>query len=356
VSEDSKKLEPKPVPPGQGILPAFKKYIAPLKKDWRPWRNGRGEQIDSPPYRGVQFTGKIVPPLTDSAGNPIKDGPFQIVLDARGNYCIVDWSLPIDPSSVRGEDDDDLFTAPLMGRRVYQTKHSLVRAKAAMAILAEEKRERARGLLPDPAQCFDLKGTAIMAGKLALRQFQRGPHKSRYVIVNDALDITLPKRGLVIKERSLKDAVARFVKEAQLLKANFKPKKRFVAVGAPIAFSAPEGFGGFGGAFQERTCPTPDSKSWDVTVDLYARTGAWCKTARLIWAGEYPQELVEQCENYRQEYLANPSAFYDPAPLEADAEEREKAEGHVSVRGVLECFEGSYVATSGTPEELVDDS
>jgi hypothetical protein len=319
-------------------------WVGRRKVDWRKWEDGKGNKVDAPGYRGAQFTGKIIPPLTDGHGNPIKDGSFQIVMDAKGNYVVIDWSLPVDPSPVTAKaEEDDGRTAPIMGRMLYRTRHSLDRAKAAMAILADEKKERAKGLPPDPAQCFDLKGAAIVIGKLALRQFQRGPHKTRYVIVNEAIDITLlSKRGLVIKERTLKDAVARLVKEAQLRKANFKPRKKFT--GPPILFSAPEGFGGFGGDRGDRTCPTPDSKSWDVVVDLYARTGQWCQTAKLIWCGDYPQELIEQCEEYRQEYLGDPDAFYDAALPAKDEDYRESIESRAIARAILECFEGSYVA------------
>lgn len=148
------------------------------------------------------------------------------------------------------------------------------------------------------------------------------------------------------KDVTLKQAVTLLVKESKKPRkagSFVVARKKFVAAGAPITFSAPEGFGGFGGGHQDRESPAPDSMSWDATVDLYARTGKWCKTARLIWAGNYPPELVEQCENYREEYLEDPSKFYDQPTETTNDDYREIAESHQVVRDFLEFFEGSVV-------------
>jgi hypothetical protein len=48
-------------------------------------------------------------------------------------------------------------------------------------------------------------------------------------------------------------------------------------------------------------------------VLYFAKTGRWCKTANLLWADKKPEALVEQASNYREEYLADPSKFYDEA-------------------------------------------
>jgi len=349
MSEDDKKEEGKPqpvyAPPEQGIIPGYKKLIGAPKKDWRQWRNDRGEQIDSPPFRGPQFTGRIIPPLVDSHGRPIKDGPFQIVRDAKGVYRIVDWSLsalkPVAGESDEGDaKDDEGCTAPIMGRPVYETRHSFDRAKLAMSILARRKRDQEAGLSPDPVQCHDLAGVPIFVGKLVLVHYARGKFTGQFAVIDTACDIAAPKYRLVLKAgATLKQAVAVLVKESRSRKP---AAKKITFVGPPISFEAPAGFGGFGGD-HERECPTPDSKSWDVVVDLYARTGRWCRTAMMIWADRYPEELVEQCENYRAEYLADPSKFYDqPIEIEDD-DRREKAESRSVVRDVLEVFEGSFV-------------
>jgi hypothetical protein len=331
--------EPKPIysPEWQTRLPGFAKDVPRAPKDWRPWRNKHGEQIDSPPHRGPQFTGKIVPPLVGRDGQPIRNGSLQIVRDVKGNYNIIDWSLAITPSA-SSEAKGSEGTAPIMGRLVYQTRHSLERALKALGILAARAEDRERGLPRDPALCRDFKDTpiALGGGKLWLGRFARGKFKGHYVLVDERVDITLPRHWLIFNKTSsssLKSAVAKFLAEVQKRTASPKIKKY---VWPEIQFNVPDGagFGSFGGSWaSNQTCPTPDSKSWDVTVDLYARTGRWCKTARLIWAGNYPQELVEQCENYRAEFLENPSAFYDDigSDLPLSDNEREAGESHAAV-------------------------
>ena len=319
MSDDQEKPKPVYAPAAQTKLPGFKPYISSPPIDWRKWEDGRGNKVDAPAYRGQQFTGKTVPPLTDSHGNPFKDGSLQIQRDARGVYSIIDWSLPIDAYSAEN------FASPIMGRAIYHTKYSLDRAKAALAILAREKRELLAGLQPDPVQCLDLEGKTIAIGHLFLQKLARGKYAGRYIIINKAVDVTLPARGLIIRAKTLKEAVARLEKESRT-STGPKPKKKFV--GPPIMFEAPAGFGGFGAGFNDREGPAPDSLSWDTIVELYARTGDWCKTARMIWPmGNYPAELVEQVTEYRKEYLANPDAFYDfPERKEIDPKVREKLE------------------------------
>jgi hypothetical protein len=342
VSDETKKPDHVYAPPEQAIIPGYKNYISFPKKDWRKWEDGRGNKVDAPAYRGQQFTGKIIPPLTDSHGNPIKDGPLQLVRDAKGTYRIIDWTLPADKNFVEYEDDGR--TPPLMGRPIYETRHSLERAKLALDILARKKREKVAGLPDDPVQCKDLAEKPIFVGKLVLVRYARGRFAECYAIIDTACDIAAPGYRLVMKKDvALKRAVELLVAESKKPRKSAPvARKIYVAAGGPMMFSAPEGFGGFGG-FQDRESPTPDSKSWDVTVDLYARTGEWCKSAKLIWCGHYPAELVEQCENYRAEYLADPSKFYDVPPETANDDYREKAESHEIVRSILECFEGSVV-------------
>ena len=337
MSDDQEKPKPIYAPPAQAKLPGFKKYIAEPPKDWRSWTDEHGEKTDAPKYRGRQFTGKIVPPLDDGRGNPIREGSLQVVRDARGEYSIIDWSLPITSSAALLSDgNDDAHTQPIMGCVVYRTRHSLERAKKALGILAEEKTSLAKGLKPDPAQCFDLKSVAIVIGGLSLRQFQRGEFKNRYAIINTSLDITLPNRGLIIRAKTLKDAVARLMEETKTRRGAHKPKKKYI--GPPIRFEAPAGgFGGFAGA-GERTCPTHDSPSWDAIVALYAKTGKWCQTARMIWPlGNYPDELVEQATSYREEYLLDPGAFYDEI-VSAELETKE-----VTVQEVKKIFDSRLV-------------
>lgn len=373
MSDDSKDKKPEPVyaPTEQSLLPGYKKFVSQPPKDWRKWEDGHGNKIDAPKYQGAQFTGRIVPPLTDSHGNPIKKGDLQIVKDSKGNYKIIDWSLsaiaePTSKSDTERDVDSDFEdargTAPIMGRTIYETRHSLDRAYKALDILAHEQKDRLGGKAKDPAACFDLKGVriAVGEGKIWLGQYVRGKFAGQYVLVDDRVDITLPGHLFIFnkKTESLKEAVAKFL--AEVANRKVAPKKKQYTW-PQIQFSAPEGFGSFGGAgYANQTYPTPDSLSWDTIVELYARTGRWCETAMLIWSDQqYPEELIEQCRAYREEYLANPAAFYEPweshphgcseaAPKgDSDLEEskaildREIAESHEAVRDVLEAFDGA---------------
>jgi hypothetical protein len=233
-----------------------------------------------------------------------------------------------------------------MGRAIYETRHSFDRAKLALNILARKKQERDAGLPDDPVQCKDLAGKAVFIGKLVLARYVRGRFAGCYAIIDTREDIAAPGYRLVMKKAvTFKQAVALLTKESKRPRkpGNFAVvRKKYIAVGAPISFSVPEGFGGSGGG-QDREGVAPDSLPWDMTVDLYARTGKWCKTARLIWAGDYPAELVEQCQNYREEFLEDPSKFYDELPGATNDDVREIAESHEIVRAVLEHFEGSFV-------------
>lgn len=348
MSEDTKKPEPVYAPPEQAIIPGYKKYIAVPPKDWRKWEDGRGNKVDAPVYRGQQFTGKIIPPLTDEHGHPIKDGSLQLVRDAKGTYRIIDWSLSVN-SAPRGADAEECEggTPPIMGRCLYETRHSVQRAKLALSILARKKKDRDAGLPDDPVQSRDLSGTPIFVGKLVLARYARGKFAGCYAIIDTAQDIAAPGYRLIMKkEVTLKKAVTLLIKESKKPRkatGSVAVRKKYVAAGGPITFSAPEGFGGSGSGHQDRESPTPDSLAWDVTVDLYARTGRWCKTAMLIWGGDYPEELVEQCQNYREEFLEDPSKFYDYPNETKDEDDREIAESHQAVRDILEFFEGSVV-------------
>jgi len=346
-----KEQAPQPVyaPAEQSLLPGYKKFVSQPPKDWRKWEDGRGNKLDSPKYQGAQFTGRIVPPLTDSHGNLIKKGDLQIVKDSKGNYKIIDWSLSaIAAQSERRTSDSDfeeiITTAPIMGRTLYETRHSLDRAYKALDILALEQKDRLAGKAKDPAPCFDLKGVRIAVGEGAvwLGQYARGKFANHYVLVDDRVDITLPQHLFIFNKKtaSLKDAVTKFL--AEVARRKIAPKKKKY-IWPEIQFSAPDGFGSSGGAgYANQTYPTPDSLSWDTIVELYARTGRWCETAMLIWPDQqYPEELIEQCKNYRQEYLTNPAAFYAPEDTsKLTGDEQELAEIRVIVRDILEVFEG----------------
>lgn len=148
MSDDAKKPEPVYAPPEQTIIPGYKKYVASPPRDWRKWEDGHGNKIDSPPYQGQQFTGKIIPPLTDSHGHPIKEGSLQLVRDAKGTYRIIDWSLPV--SRIERTENDEGRTLPIMGRCIYETRHSLERGKLALSILARKKKSATRGFRTIP--------------------------------------------------------------------------------------------------------------------------------------------------------------------------------------------------------------
>ena len=64
-------------PTEQALLPGYKKYVRSAPKDFRAWRDGRGQQIDAPTKRGGgSFGGKVIAPLTDRSGKPIRLGDF----------------------------------------------------------------------------------------------------------------------------------------------------------------------------------------------------------------------------------------------------------------------------------------
>jgi len=350
------KPEPTFMPDEQSLLPGLRPWIGRPKKDWRKWEDGRGNKIDGPAFRGPEFTGKIVPPLVDPHGSAYREDSLQLVKDAKGTYKVIDWSLPADKNFATEKTDDrrtaQVGTPPLMGRPIYETRHSLERALLAMGILARKIRDKAAGLPDDPVQCKDLAGKNIFVKKLVLVKYARGKFQGHHAIIDTACDIAAPGRRLVLKkDATLKEAVKRLVQESKTKKtggtsSGASGRVKYVVAGPPIAFSVPDDFGGSGDGRpwnRDQQGPTADSLSWDVTVDLYARTGKWCETARRIWAGDYPPELVEQCENYRQEFLEDRQKFY-PEPAPADDDLREEIESHEVARAILEAFEGSYVA------------
>lgn len=78
----------------QALLPGMRRYVAPPKKDWRPWTDGRGQKIDSPRHRGATFYGAEVPLPTNSRGEPLAIGHFRILARTDGLFVVVDRRAP----------------------------------------------------------------------------------------------------------------------------------------------------------------------------------------------------------------------------------------------------------------------
>lgn len=307
---------PKPVytQPDQVILPGYKNYVLFPKKDWRSWTDDRGNKIDAPPYKGrTSSGGKTVAPLVGSDGQPIRLGTFQIIRDVRNHFTVIDWSRPLVEPVVTPDDDhgddgagaerESSGTAPIMGKQVYRTNQGLERAKSAMAAIFLYEKDRAAGLLPDPAPCFDLKNQRIQIGRHSMCQFARGKAKGRYAIVDEGVALGHERRVVLLKETRFKDAVGAFVKIARKRGEGAPKKKRYV--GAPIAFNAPTGGSGGGGGFSsfaEREYPEPGSLSWQTSVACFAQTGRWCRSAE-FQAGR-PEALEAEALEARAAWLA----------------------------------------------------
>ena len=311
---------PKPVyaPTEQSILPGYKKYVPAPPKDWRQWSDGRGNKLDAPKWQGrTSSGGKTVAPLVGDDGQPIRLGTLQIIRDARGNFVVIDWSKPlVEPLPSEGDKEgvqsESFGTAPIMGKQVYKTNQGLPRAKSAMAAIFAHDKEKAAGLLPDPAPSFDLAGQRIQIERNSLCQYARGKWKGRYAIVDEGVALGHERRVIILKETRFKDAVNAFVKIAKKRQSAPK-KKRFV--GAPIAFNIPSGFGGGGGGgfSSERELPEPGSLSWQTSVELFAQTGKWCETAKFPTGR--PAALEEEAREARTRWLEEDAKR--PAPVDS---------------------------------------
>ena len=373
--------EPKrAAPPEQALLPGYKKYVRAQPKDYRAWRDARGQQIDAPTKRGGgSFGGKVIPPLVDRSGKPIRLGDFQVVRDLKGQFKVIDWSRPVfdEPESEEKSVFEDLGAAPrtfaIMGKEVYKSKN-VQRAIHAMVALHRDKRDRLAGFPPDPAPQNDLAGKPIQIGSLSLARWARGPVQGTFTIVDLGREITHSRRFTDLpKCKNLKQAVAAFVLESR--KRKTAPPKKTRAVGAPIAFDVPAGFGGsgggggFGGSFvpyAERTYPEPGSVTWKTCIALYARTGRWPRTADLIWGEgrpdddgkipegfeKRPERLEREAHEARVAYLAaEEEAKKEPADDPAALVNLEKLrdEDRIFLNEILEHFGGTLESVMSAP-------
>jgi hypothetical protein len=86
----------------QPPLPGLRRAVGYPKRDWRKWRDARGQKVDAAPYRGRMSTwgGKLIPLPVDRAGHPLKMTEFQIMLRADGTYIVCDWSKPLGESCI----------------------------------------------------------------------------------------------------------------------------------------------------------------------------------------------------------------------------------------------------------------
>lgn len=311
--------KPKFAPTEQAILPGYKKHVPSPPTDYRQWNDGRGNKLDSPAYRGrTSAAGKLIPPLVGTDGQPIRLGTFQVVRDARGAYVVIDWSRPFyagdeKKTETDGNEDDGPHETPLLGKQVWRT-NDLTDAKRAMAALHQFAEELRKGLVADPAPCFDLAGKRVQIGDLSLRRFARGKLQGRYAVVNERLSVASKKRTTLLKATTFKEAVFSFERERKRREAATKPPRRFV--GAPISFSAPSG--GIGSSFipfDEREYPEPGSLSWKTAVDLYAQTGRWPRSAE--YPTGRPAALEAEAEEARAAYLAE-EASRPPEPEPVD--------------------------------------
>lgn len=306
----------KPVyaPPEQSLLPGYKRYVSAPPIDWRKWNDGRGTKVDAPKFRGPEFTGRIVPPLLTLDSKPVQLGTLQVMRQVTGAYVVVDWSKPIDAKSA------EIYPSPVMGRIVFKTTLTSKRAIQAMSVLHRIAKDKAAGLPADPAPCVDMKKKLIAIGSLSVCRYARGKAKGTWVIVDATRSVTHGKRELFWTSKSLKLAVNMLIKLARErgesnVKAGEsapppKPKKLRMR-GAPIAFDVPDGLT-MGPApsysWRERDPIPPSSTPWKTIVELYARTGKWCRTAMMIWPmGNFPDALIAQALEARSAHALSES-------------------------------------------------
>jgi len=299
MTDDADKKEGGPVftPPGQSILPGFKREISQAPTDYRSWSDGRGNKLDSPAYQGRTFgAGKLVPPVEES-GEPVRLGTFQIIRDARGMYILVDWALPL-VGKMPEPDEYGRTQQVVMGKQVLRCK-TLEQAKNAMSVLHQHAKDAREGLAEDPAQCFDLAGKRIVLGALSLRRYARGSHVGRYALCDEHQAKFPLCKIFVLKATTLKEAVLTLERENKKILVKPKPKMRYV--GAPISFSAPGGGGGYV-PFGERSFPEPGSVSWETAVQYFARYGKYPRSAD--WSTGIPESLESEAHAAREEFLA----------------------------------------------------
>jgi len=381
--------EPKrAAPPEQALLPGYKKYVRAQPRDFRAWRDGRGQQIDAPTTKrgGGSFGGKVIAPLVDRSGKPIRLGDFQVVRDLKGQFKVIDWSRPaMDPPedeerSVFKEEIAAPRTSAIMGKEVYKSKN-VQRSIHAMIALHRDKRDRLANLPPDPAPQSDLANKSIQIGSLSLARWARGPVQGTFTIVDLGREITHSRRFTDLpKCKNLKQAVKAFILESR--KRKTAPPKKMRAVGAPIAFEVPSGFGGSGGGFggggfggsfvpyAERTYPEPGGDAWKTCIALYAQTGRWPKTADLIWGegrpdddGKIPEGFEKRPERLEQQAHEARVAFLEAEKEEAKKEpadepvalanlEKLRDEDRILINEILEHFGGTLTSVVPKPKGL----
>ena len=298
-------------PENQSVLPGFKKEISERPKDWRQWSDGQGNKIDSPKYGGrTSGAGKLIPPVTNPDGTPVRIGTFQVIRDARMRCLVVDFSKPID--DVEFPDADGvLHSNPIKGRTVYVASNE-TRAYNAMVTLHRIAEDLRAHREPDPLQCVDLAGKVVRLESFGMAQYKRGPKKNAYVLVDHDRHMADRNRNTSLKAENFKDAVGEFVRLARTLARDpTKKKKKKIFRGAPIDLGDTSSLGnfGFGGGSSfkpawEKECPEPRGFTWNVCKEVFAKTGKWCRTANLIWADARPAALEEDARVAREAWLA----------------------------------------------------
>lgn len=309
MTDDAPKPDPRAVEKlGQAILPGMRHAVGYVPEDRRPWRDARGRQVDSPAFR-AQFFGKIIPPVTEPDGSDVRADDYQVLRTATGDLIVVDWATPMSSNPLdRGRELDSGMTRPILGRTVYRTRQGIVRAKNAMNALARRRRDEKSGLPLDPAVVRDARKKEIKRGELSLCRFARGSYKGRYCIVDD--NVVFYERGhleLLTASASMKAAIAAFQARAHAHQHSEPPRAASVAraTGAPIAFEVPSGFGFGARSARSDSNEKLNSRSpaWRTSVDLYARTGKWCRTAELVWGDDFPAALVSEARAARAVHL-----------------------------------------------------
>lgn len=357
MPDDNDKPKPVYAPPEQALLPAFKKYVSAPPIDWRKWTDGRGQKIDAPGYKGRMSvaSGKIVPPLVGSDGQPIRKGAFQVIRNARQQYVVIDWSKPLLTSSGEGEEHDEGRTKEVMGREVHSSRDLRV-ARNVMVTLWAYARDLALGLIPDPTPQRDNAGTLIQIGSLVLCRYERGPIRGTYAAIDTRRPLVdLGREVLLKKATNLKLAIRALDAENKKRSSTVEIVKKRRFVGPPISFEPPSR-GGAGGSFgsggnfswMDRRCPEPGSTSWETCVKLYALTGKWCLTANMIWADQRPDDLVAEAEEARAVWLAaqEPMANLDEALSSIPKKSRK------ILASIANVFEGAVITKIVLPGEV----
>lgn len=82
----------------QVLLPGLRRYVPPAPKDYRPWRDARGQQIDVP-LQKAPFYGAIVPVPRDQRGELLELGDLSVLLRTDGRYIVVQYADRTDRSA-----------------------------------------------------------------------------------------------------------------------------------------------------------------------------------------------------------------------------------------------------------------